>query len=313
MIYCVVPRELEGKLRGKFGRALLDAGLDPVVEWRVTDRRRAERRGADVAVAAERRVTRGPSGRRVAERRAVAVPVAAPPLGRAAERHARRLAFYACAVPAPDYVEDAEAARLVLRVQLGDRAALRDLYLGWFDRVHAFCRVALDGPHAEDATQDALETACRALTTVDPVATPLRVVLFEHALATIRLREALPAAADDEPRLPSWDESGAAAVRSALGWVRDHELAFLVGRLPAAQREVMLLRHLGHLSEAQAAAVLDLDAETQRALHADAVDRLCETLEALGRGAPSTQREAMRRLSRPSTVLVQRRRALLAG
>jgi DNA-directed RNA polymerase specialized sigma24 family protein len=297
------------------GRALAQTEAHVIVERREGERRARERRDGPPLRERmiERRRTRGAAGRRVGERRAVAVPVPAPELPRGVRRFAGRLQFVTPLAPAADYVSDADAARAVLRAQLGDEDALRDLYLGWFDGVYGFARVALrTGGEAEEAAQEALGGAFAALHLLDPAETPFRAFLFDHVLAAIHRREAdafgTPQARDHVCYAADDDE----AVRAALKWVRDHDIAFLIGRLPSAQRDVLLMRHLARLSESHVAELLGLDVRDERALHVDAIDRLRETLEALGRGAPSTHREAMRRLSRPSTVLVRRRRALLA-
>lgn len=315
MICCVVPRELEGKLRGRLGRALAQTGAHVIVERRSAERRRIERRGGPPPRSRliERRRTRALAGRRVGDRRAVAVPVPAPDLPRAVRRHAERLAFVTPLAPAADYLSDAEAARAVLRAQLGDEDALRELYLGWFDAVYACARVALrTAPEAEEAAQEALGGAFAALHLLDPSAVPFRVFVFDHAIAAVHRREDASTYDADHRDHACATEDDDEAVRAALAWVRDQEIAFLVGRLPAPMRDVLLLRHLGRLSEAHVAELLGMETTDQRVLHADALDRLRETLEALGRGAPSTHREAMRRLSRPSTVIVRRRQALLA-
>jgi RNA polymerase sigma factor (sigma-70 family) len=316
MICCVVPRELEGKLRGRLGRALAETGMRVIVEGREADRRDGDRRAGpsvrDRIV--ERRRTRGSAGRRIGDRRAVAVPVPPPDLPRRARRLAARLTFVTPLAPAADYQSDAEAARAVLRAQLGEDDAIRDLFLGWFDAVYGCARVALrTGSDAEALTQEAFGDAFAALHLLDPKEMPFRAFLFDHVIAAIHRHEADTFSVSSETRenVPLVDDDDE-AIRAALAWVRDHEIAFLIGRLPAAQRDVLLLRHLGRLSESHVAELLGLETRDQRALHADALDRLRETLEALGRGAPSTHREAMRRLSRPSTVIVRRRQALLA-
>jgi DNA-directed RNA polymerase specialized sigma24 family protein len=229
-----------------------------------------------------------------------------------ARRHAAQLEFFTPIAPAADYVADVAAARAVLRAQLGDGTAIRELYLGWFDLVAGFCRVALPTTTAADeATQDILCEAIDMLGGLDPLATPFRVFLFSLALDVVEVRRDEELGGHDG--LHGHGEINDEAVASALKWVRDHEISFLIGRLPSPQREVLLLRHIARLTEGQAAALLDLELECARALQVDALDRLRETLAALGRGAPSTHREAMRRLSRPSTVLVRRRQALLTG
>ena len=315
MICCVVPQELEGKLRGRLGRALAQTGVHVIVERRVSDRRQTERRdGLPLRERLiERRRTRAIAGRRVGDRRAVAVPVPAPDLPRSVRRHAQRLAFVTPLAPAADYLSDADAARAVLRAQLGDEDALRELYLGWFDAVYGCARVALrSSSDAEDAAQEALGGAFAALHLLDPSETPFRVFLFDHALAAVHRREDLATYEAEHHGHGCATEDDDEAIRAALAWVRDHEIAFLIGRLPGPMRDVLLLRHLARLSEAHVAELLGIDTSDQRLLHGDALERLRETLEALGRGAPSTHREAMRRLSRPSTVIVRRRQALLA-
>jgi DNA-directed RNA polymerase specialized sigma24 family protein len=307
VICCVVPRELESKLAGRLGRSLNEAGIDVVVERREIDRRAGDRRqgghpGRDRL--ADRRRTRAAGGRRIADRRMPALAVPTPELPRAARRHAGRLAFVTPVQPTAGYLEDVAASRLVARLQAGDEDAAETLYLSWFDRAYAFARALHpDAAAAEAAVQDGYEAVFASLDGVDPSSLSFRVLLLGALLAGD-----VPAA---EPReAPVGTPAGDAL--PALDWVSDTDLALLIAHLPPGEREALLLRYLGGLSIAQAAALLDLDADAAAELHDAALERLREILSAFGRSPGYSQREAMRRLIRPSTVLRSRREALLA-
>jgi hypothetical protein len=136
-LYCIVPGDLAGKLyeplRAHF---LTDPRVEVVVERRADDRRsRPTRREADGAAhrgaRAERRRIKSLSGRRVADRRALAAPAGAspPPLPKKARRHADRLVFLERLEPSTEARRDAESKRLVTRYQAGDEAVFGELYL----------------------------------------------------------------------------------------------------------------------------------------------------------------------------------------
>lgn len=310
MIVCVVPQDLERKLADRLGHAL--AGTDVVL---VADRRTGEDRrtrvrrrpGGRSRRILERRHVRAADGRRVGERRAPTVPVEPPVLPWRARRIAERALFLTPLEPPAALVEDVHAARTLIRWQMRDPRALEELYLTWFDRAYAFAHVSLgEAGAATDAVQDAFAGALERLDDFDPTRTAFRTCLFEQLVGAVRER------ADAQPLQPE-PAPASGAEPAALRWVNDRELVLLVRRLPADEREALLLRYVGGLRRPQVAAVLGVGPVDERVLGDVALDRLRQRLAELGSRVESSQREAMRRLAQPSTVLRGRRRALLAG
>jgi DNA-directed RNA polymerase specialized sigma24 family protein len=307
MIVCVVPRDLDRKLVARLCGALAGADVHLVVDRRAGEERRARDRRRSIGRARrilERRRVLAADGRRVADRRTPGVPVAPPAMPRRARRVAERVAFLAPLEQPAGLLEDVCAARAVIRCQLGDAKALEELYLTWFDRAFAFAQVSLgEAGAATDAVQDAFAAAFRRLGELDPTRTPFRAFLFADVLEQVRERmEWEPPVTDVPP--------AATAEPAALRWVNDRELVLLVRRLPSAEREALLLRYVAGLRRPDAAALLDVD---ESALAEAGLERLRARLAELGSRVESSQREAMRRLAPPSTVLRGRRHALLAG
>ncbi|HEX2084066.1 MAG TPA: sigma-70 family RNA polymerase sigma factor [Solirubrobacteraceae bacterium] len=307
MIVCVVPRDLERKLANRLFGALEDTDVQVVVDRRAGEDRRTRDRRRSVGRTRrilERRRVLALDGRRVADRRTPAVPVEPPALARRVRRIADRVAFVAPLEPPAALLEDVHAARAVIRAQLGEARAIEELYLTWFDRAYAFAQVSLgEAGAATDAVQDAFAGALGRLRELDPTHTAFRAFLFADLLEHVRART-------------QWEPPAAEPVRAgegdpaALRWVNDRELIMLIRRLPAAEREALLLRYVGGLRKPEAAALLDVD---ESALTEAGLGRLRARLAELGSRVESSQREAMRRLAPPSTVLRGRKHALLAG
>jgi DNA-directed RNA polymerase specialized sigma24 family protein len=314
MIVCVVPRELERKLAARLKGAVAPAGVDVVVDRRSgTDRRGRDRRQSPGRPRRmlERRRVRATAGRRVAERRLPTVSVEPPSLPWRMRSAAERVAFVSPLEPPAELVEDVAAARAVIRWQLHDRGALQELYLTWFDRAYAFAQASLgNAGAAADAVQDAFAGAFGQLDELDPTTVAFRAFLFAELLAAVRSRGV---GRPPEPRDP--DRAGPDDLTDplALRWVNDKELVLLVRRLPEDEREALLLRFAGGLRDHEVASLLDLAPDSERALAAAGLGRLRRRLADLGAGVESSQREAMRRLAQPSTVLRGRRLALFPG
>ena len=315
MIVCVVPQELERKLASRLKGALAESGVDLVVERRGgPDRRSRDRRHSPGRARRllERRNVLAADGRRVADRRAPSVPVERPPLPWRLRGAAERVSFLSPLEPPAELVEDIHAARAVIRWQTGERDALQELYMTWFDRAYAFAQASLgNAGAATDAVQDGFAGTFGRLERLDPTRTAFRAWLFADLLEAVRARTTdRPPEPRDGDRVGVEDPTGDPV---ALRWVNDKELVLLMRRLPVEEREALLLRFVGALRGQDVAELLGLGAESELALAAAGLGRLRRRLAEIGAGVESSQREAMRRLSQPSTVLRGRKLALFPG
>jgi RNA polymerase sigma factor (sigma-70 family) len=277
-------------------RALADAAIDIVTERRLRDRRRDEdRRGPDGAEPHEdRRRIRNASGRRIADRRAELVEIE-PPLLRAALVLPGDVRFVERLEPEPGVVGDFESDRLVTRVQAGDRDAFATLYQRHFDEVHNYLRIVLEDEYeAEDGVQQVFVQALQALPRYERRSTPFRAWLFtivrNHAITQLRRRRRVDVLEPDSVSRHldelEWPERDL----SALGWIEDSELLALIRRLPVSQRQVLLLRYMLDLSNAQCASILGRSPNEAAVLHYRALRFLEERLIALGKQPRGSRR-----------------------
>jgi RNA polymerase sigma-70 factor (ECF subfamily) len=319
VIYCVVPRELAPKLheslRRHFGE---DRSVEVVVERRGSERRCAERRAeaSRGSAAADRRRIRNSGGRRVADRRAALVAVEALALPRKARPYAERLVFVERIAPTTEQAEDVDTARLVTRIQAGDRDGYGELYLRYFDRVYGYLRVALRDAHeAEDVAQQVFVKVLEGLPGYERRKQPFRAWLFVLVRNTVinelrqrhRLDVVEPQALDRQRELaeePSKDEPG------ALNWITDRELLLFVERLPIAQRQVLVLRFMLDLPSSEIGEIVGRKPEDVRKLQERGLRFLQERLTAIGRGPAGTRPTPWRRRMTVMGVLRERRFAL---
>jgi RNA polymerase sigma-70 factor (ECF subfamily) len=317
--YCIVPRELARRLHDTLRRHYRDdPTVEVVVERRDTERRGAERRVTDGERTPERRRIRAAEGRRVSDRRAPVVGVEPPALPRRARPYAGRLLFVERVEPSRQHEEDLQAARLVTRIQGGDREAFGDLYLSFFDRVYGYVRVATGDQHeAEDLTQLVFERALGSLGGYRArPGTPFRAWLFRIARNAVidaaaehrRVRPEPPEQLDQRLEAPGREE-----LSSTLSWLSDREVAMFVDRLPQAQRQVLVMRYLLDLSPDEIARVIDRSPGAVRKLNSRALRLLESHLTALGRRSVRGRRAPMRVRLRHPRVLVDRRFALLGS
>ncbi len=315
-VYCVIPEGLAADLHDYLREHWRDdRSIRVLVERRGSDRRRAERRAADEAApGAERRRILSKEGRRVADRRAMAVaaatPIALPPR---AVRHAHALTFIERVEPADRDAEDLETNRLVIRAQAGEEGAFDLLYMRYFDRVYAYARVALrDGHEAEDIAQQVFANVIQALPRYEVREdTPFRAWLFRITRNAVlralsrsgRLRIEEPAELDR--RL----ESPTPRPMSGLDWLSDDDLAILIERLPLSQRQVILLRYVFEFSTDEIAVALERTPVAVRMLEHRAM-RALERRLACMRDGPRHRRSSMVIPVRPTPALASRRLAI---
>jgi RNA polymerase sigma-70 factor (ECF subfamily) len=156
-VWCLLPAQRAEELRDPLNTILAHhPDLRVVVEQRDTDRRLVgERRRGDGLTDAERRMVRNDDGRRVAGRRAEIVRIAPPSLPDGLAELVDDLIFVRRIPLSGDQIEDADAARLMIRLQSGDPAAFVALYERYHPKMSAYARRLLgDQAEAEDTAQE---------------------------------------------------------------------------------------------------------------------------------------------------------------
>jgi RNA polymerase sigma-70 factor, ECF subfamily len=301
MIYCLVPSDLgdllHDALRDRFRD---DREVEVVVEFRRRDRRKlTDRRSHASAAAAERRRVRNLAGRRVEERRAAAMSVAAPALPAVAAPYADRLQFVSRAEPPSQHLEDVDTERLVIAYQAGDTTQFPVLYQRYFDRVYTYMLLVLDDdPHsAEDATDKVFAQVLAQLPRHQLRRAPFRIWLFACA-RNVAVRELLRLPAAESRRRFAAD--GGASFSPMPAWISDRQLQGLIGQLSRPHRQVLFLLYGAGLKTSQVAAVLERSPDTIRRQQARALRALRDGLIAIGRDPlDSTRIDAQLRGDRP--------------
>jgi RNA polymerase sigma-70 factor (ECF subfamily) len=318
--YCLIPRDLahlHDVLRASFSD---DPDARVVVEARTLQRRQGDRRaepGGPPSGQQERRRVRRAAGRRIAQRRVPAEEAPPPLLPRRARHHADRLVFVQRHEPAVQLAEDLDANRLVLRIQGGDKEALRDLYMRYFDSVYGYARASLRDRHeAEDVAQDVFMQALDALPRfeVSPER-PFRAWLLQ--ITRNRVRDILRRRKRIDLEPPESIEGHLEQARDprmldVLTWLSDTEVGIFVERLPSAQRQAIVLRYLLDFSTKEIATVLERSETAVRILEHRGLRTLEQRLVAVGHQSPTTlRRDPMWVRVRGATVLRARRFALV--
>lgn len=318
-VICLVPAAAED-----FAVSALSAYFAEVGGVRVLrDQRRRERRAGLRRLCEradpddERRTVRNPNGRRVGERRRAVVQVRVPGLPPVVAAIARGFVFVSPLRGDDKRRASAETLRLVVRFQLGDPDAFREIYTRHFDGVYSYLLTALRDRHeAEDSAQEVFIRALRGLERYEFRGSPFEAWLFRivrnHTL-NVKRRAAL--VSPTEPaRIDLWrDERERRAAIGSVRAQRDQDLLLFVERLPLSQRQVLVLRYMVGLDWADIASVLDRSNGAVRQLEQRALNYLRRRLEAVGRGPTSrTDVLPMARRVRLSPVSSNRRLALLA-
>ena len=318
VIYCVVPPDLAQKLHEPLrDHFRADPRIRVVVEFRAAERRKGARRAEQKPPAADRRRVRSEEGRRVGERRALALPLEAPPLPPGLSRYRDRLVFVERHEPTAQKRRDADSARLVMRIQAGDQAAFSELYLSNFDAVYTYLRVALNDYHeAEDVAQQVFTRVLKALPRYEiRRGKPFRAWLFTIArnevLDHYRKHDHIEVEEPEQMSRRRAAVSDGDSARLTLDWLSDDDLMMLIERLPSAQRQALTLRFMLGLTTDEMAAVLDRSQAAVRKLESRALRYLEDRLAALGRGpVAESRRSPMVARVRRAPVLRARRFAL---
>jgi RNA polymerase sigma-70 factor (ECF subfamily) len=220
--------------------------------------------------------------------------------------------------PAHDEHEERTAARLVARFQGGEREAFAELYCRYFDRVYSYLRVILrKRVDAEDAAQ---QVFVKVLESLDRYKQRGSFWLWVMVILRNQAIDELRRAGRDEPVDPAEldrrreaDHAGLEDEIPLLGWISDDELMLFVERLPLLQRQVLAMRYLLELDNAEIARVLGRTQGDVRVIHHRAIAFLRDRLAAVGQGQEKESKEKPPQVSRrtiSAPVLRHRRFAL---
>jgi RNA polymerase sigma-70 factor (ECF subfamily) len=156
-----------------------------------------------------------------------------------------------------------EVARAVARAKQGDRTAIRFLYLRYAGNVYGYARSIVRNDHdAEDVVQQVFTRMLTAIQNYEQRSVPFSAWLLRitHNMAIDYLRRRSPICDDPENVVAAErPEFEAGHLRSAL---RD-----ALAELPALQREIVVLRHLGGLSPSEIAERLGRSEDSVHGLH----------------------------------------------
>ena len=316
VVYSLVPRAVPSvvlnALRGFFGA---DRGVEVIVDRRMRDRRRrAERRtgGSLPAKSEERRRIRSQGGRRVGEQRAELSPVDTPPdLPPDVLEYADALRFVERRPAGTQAIEDLDTARLVTRLQAGEREAFDEIYERYLTRVYGYLRVALRDEHeAEDAAHEVFVTALQALPNYEIRGVPFRMWLFRivrnYTLNYTRRHGRVEVMAADEVSRRVEQDRARPGIE-ALGLPDDSDLLQLIRTLPIAQRQVIVLRYVMDFEMNEIATILGRSPNAVSQIHRRAFATLrTRILATRGEDAGSQRLPMSRRAPVPAVTLARR-------
>ena len=148
---------------------------------------------------------------------------------------------------------------LVERAQLGDRAALEELYLIHFDRIYGYLHMSVGSRHdAEDLTTQTFVKMLESIGRFRWRSAPFSAWLFRiaHNLAMDHFRARRRWQPEEEIPEPAGVEEDSAEDQ-ALASIGDASLLELIARLSPEQRQVLTLKFVFRFSNGEAAAILD--------------------------------------------------------
>jgi RNA polymerase sigma-70 factor, ECF subfamily len=160
-------------------------------------------------------------------------------------------------LPARDSTE--HVRELVARGQQGDRDALEELYLIHFDRIYSYLHVSVGNRHdAEDLTTQTFLKMLEKIGSFKWRSAPFSAWLFRiaHNLAMDHFRSRRRWQPEEEvPEPPGEEEPSAELV--AMQTIGRESMLKLIERLSPEQQQVLTLKFVFNLPNAEVAAILD--------------------------------------------------------
>jgi RNA polymerase sigma-70 factor, ECF subfamily len=160
-------------------------------------------------------------------------------------------------LPARDSTE--HVRELVARGQQGDRAALEELYLIHFDRIYSYLHVSVGNRHdAEDLTTQTFLKMLEKIGSFKWRSAPFSAWLFRiaHNLAMDHFRSRRRWQPEEEVPEPPGEEEPSAEL-AAMQTIGRESMLKLIERLSPEQQQVLTLKFVFNLPNAEVAAILD--------------------------------------------------------
>jgi RNA polymerase sigma-70 factor, ECF subfamily len=163
------------------------------------------------------------------------------------------------AEPVPARESTEHVRKLVERGQQGDRDALEELYLIHFDRIYSYLHVSVGNRHdAEDLTTQTFLKMLEKIGSFKWRSAPFSAWLFRiaHNLAMDHFRSRRRWQPEEEvPEPPGEEEPSAELV--AMRTIGRESMLQLIERLSPEQQQVLTLKFVFNLPNAEVAAILD--------------------------------------------------------
>jgi RNA polymerase sigma-70 factor, ECF subfamily len=160
-------------------------------------------------------------------------------------------------LPAPESTE--HVRDLVARGQQGDRDALEELYLIHFDRIYSYLHVSVGNRHdAEDLTTQTFLKMLEKIGTFKWQSAPFSAWLFRiaHNLAMDHFRAGRRWQPEEEVPEPPGEEEPSAEL-TAMRTIGRESMLKLIEHLSPEQQQVLTLKFVFNLPNAEVAAILD--------------------------------------------------------
>jgi len=148
---------------------------------------------------------------------------------------------------------------LVARGQQGDREALEELYLIHFDRIYSYLHVSVGNRHdAEDLTTQTFLKMLEKIGTFKWQSAPFSAWLFRiaHNLAMDHFRARRRWQPEEEVPEPPGEEEPSAEL-TAMQTIGRESMLKLIDHLSPEQQQVLTLKFVFNLPNAEVAAILD--------------------------------------------------------
>jgi RNA polymerase sigma-70 factor, ECF subfamily len=182
---------------------------------------------------------------------------------------------------APGRDSNEHVRELVARGQQGDRDALEELYLIHFDRIYSYLHVSVGNRHdAEDLTTQTFLKMLEKIGSFKWRSAPFSAWLFRiaHNLAMDHFRSRRRWQPEEEVPEPPGEEEPSAEI-AAMRTIGRESMLRLIEKLSPEQQQVLTLKFVFNLPNAEVAAILDKTEGAVKSLQHRALASLQKQIE----------------------------------